>query len=226
MANTITQTTLSAAMNIQQGYLSVVSATNIAAPTFGFQQKVYIIDPNGTRGELMQVIGAANGTFVPVARLDMFRAAHASGSIVIIAPVDPTFGAFQGFDPVGTPPSGVLSPWVNVVNGNQWLVGVGNLWVPGFNNVSQIRGLTAAVASAAGLITPSGPLFHVTGTAAITGFNIPVGFSGGKFSIIPDGVFTWTTANNIALAGTAVVGKELVFTYDSNTALFYPSYTA
>jgi hypothetical protein len=80
------------------------------------------------------------------------------------------------------------------------------------------------VASAAGLVTPSGPLFHITGTAAITGFNIPVGFTGGSFTVIPDGAFTTTTANNIAIASTAVVSKPLTFTFDAGTAKFYPSY--
>ena len=52
---------------------------------------------------------------------------------------------------------------VNVANGRQWLFStVLNAWVPGWNNDNP-KAVTAAVASAAAAITPSGPLFHVTG---------------------------------------------------------------
>jgi len=79
----------------------------------------------------------------------------------------------------------------------------------------------------AGVTLPSGPLFHVTGTNAITGWTIPVGFAGGSFTVIPDAVFTWTAVGNIALAGTAVVSKALTFTYDGNAAkVWFPSYIA
>jgi hypothetical protein len=44
--------------------------------------------------------------------------------------------------------------------------------------------------------------------------------------LIPTGVFTWTTAGNIALAGTAVVSKALTMTYDATTTKWYPSYIA
>jgi hypothetical protein len=53
---------------------------------------------------------------------------------------------------------------------------------------------------------------------------MPVGFAGGSFTIIPDGAFTWTTAGNIAIAGTAVVGVPITFTYDSYLGKFYPAY--
>ena len=98
------------------------------------------------------------------------------------------------------------------------------MWVAGFNNPEPNKGPTAAVASAAGAILPSGPLFHVTGALAVTGFTIPVGFAGGSFVVIPDGAFTWTTAGNIAVAGTAVVNRALTFTWDSSVSKFNPSY--
>lgn len=246
MASTITQTNLVAGpYSVNATVLNVASATNISAPVAGFMQKLYVIPPDGTRGELMTVV-AVNGTAISISRLDKFKmhfpvaaATPAVGATVLIGPSasssplmnGPIFGDFYEFDPVGgsTFPqtSGSLQPWVNVDNGNQWLFSsVTSLWVPGWNNPTSIKGVTAAVASAAGLITPSGPLFHVTGALAVTGFTIPVGFAGGSFTIIPDGAFTWTTANNIALAGTAVVNKALTFQYDSNTGKFTPSYIA
>ena len=39
-----------------------------------------------------------------------------------------------------------------------------------------------------------------------------------------NGIFTITTAGNIALASTAVVGKALIMTYDNTTSKWYPSY--
>jgi hypothetical protein len=50
---------------------------------------------------------------------------------------------------------------------------------------------------------------------------LPVGFAGGSFTVIPDGAFTWTTANNIATAGTAVASHMITFTYDFNTSKWY-----
>lgn len=230
MANTLSQTTLSAALSSTATVLNVASATNISAPVNGFFQQLYIVDPGSMRGELMTVT-AVNGTVISVSRLDQFRSKHLSGAIVIIAPVNQGLGndmGFRGSDPAVVPGSVPILTWeVNVVTGAQWLYStVTGSWVPGFGNTTAPASPTAAVASAAGLITPSGPLFHVTGTAAITGFNIPNGFASGSFVVIPDAVFTWTAANNIAVAGTAVVGKALTFTYDFNSGKLYPSYIA
>ena len=239
MASTITQTTLSGSINQNALVLTVASATNITAPVANFQQSIYVINPDQTRGELMYVTGVS-GTQVSVTRSNMFRQSFYTGAIVIIAPAPVQGASFGGnflggffeTDPVGDPsvtgtypgaPTGI-TPWINVTNGNQWLQGINGQWVAGWNNISASRGVTAAVASAAGAITPSGPLFHVTGTAAVTGFTIPVGFAGGSFTIIPDGAFTWTAAGNIGKAGTAVVSQAVTFTWDSNAGKFYPSY--
>jgi hypothetical protein len=47
-----------------------------------------------------------------------------------------------------------------------------------------------------------------------------------SFTIIPDGAFTWTTAGNIALAGTAVVNKALTFLWDAKNSKWVPNYIA
>jgi hypothetical protein len=81
----------------------------------------------------------------------------------------------------------------------------------------------AAVASAA-IITPTGSLFHVTGSMAIETIKTPwQGFSG-RITIIPDGAFTWTSTGNIAVSGTALVSKAITFTFDWSTRKWYPSY--
>lgn len=66
----------------------------------------------------------------------------------------------------------------------------------------------------------------VSGALAITGITLPYPTFSGDIVLIPTGAFTWTTATNIALAGTAVVGKALVMTYHPNTGKWYPSYIA
>ena len=52
----------------------------------------------------------------------------------------------------------------------------------------------------------------------------PISLGGGQITLVPTGVFTWTTGGNIALAGTAVVSKAITFTFDVTTTKWYPSY--
>jgi hypothetical protein len=224
--NTLTQTSLSAAALATDKVVYVTSATNINAPSLQngtIATELYIVAPGNQRGETMTVT-AVNGTAVSVRRNNGGAAvAFPSGSMVLAG--NPNW--FYGYDPSGscTASATFVTPWVNVKTGNQWICStVTTSWVPGWGNSAALDAPTAAVASAAGLITPSGPLFHITGALAITGFNIPVGFAFGSFCVIPDGTFTTTTANNVALASTAVVSKQICWTYDTNTAKFYPSY--
>lgn len=84
------------------------------------------------------------------------------------------------------------------------------------------------LASAAAL-APVAPVTIVSGTAAIANITVPKRVKragGGRITLIPTGIFTWTAAGNIALAGTAVVGKALEFLYDKTTNKWYPSYIA
>lgn len=80
--------------------------------------------------------------------------------------------------------------------------------------------------STAGVFTPNYPITRVSGTNAITGLTVPYNGFNGTIILLPTGIFTWTTATNIALAGTAVVGKALSFTYDPYSAKWHPSYIA
>lgn len=221
--NTLTATTLSAAAASTDRIIYVASATGIAAATLTTNAtQLYVVASGNPKGEIMTV-KSVSGTAITVTRNAGIVTGWPSGATVLIG--YPNY--FYNYDPNGacTTASVYVSPWINTTTGSQWLCSsVTGTWVPGFNNDTASPAPTAAVASAAGLITPSGPLFHVTGTAAITGFNVPVGFSGGTITVIPDGIFTTTNANNIALASTAVVSKPITFTYDPNTAKFYPSY--
>lgn len=247
MATSLNQTTLSAAITASQTIITVASATNITAPVGNLKQSIYVIGPGQNRGELMTVT-SVSGTQIGVSRLDEYKAFWPSGSLVLIAPaplassnfVGAVFGGFQAYDPPGASASNnsnaasaiQVTPWVNVITGNQWIWStVLNCWVPGWQNPGPAS-VSDAVASANGTVTPSGPLFHITGALAITGFVRPVGFTHGKFAVIPDHAaasFTWTTGDgSIAVAGTAIQFRTVEFTFDpsgnSGAGIWYPSY--
>jgi hypothetical protein len=214
---TLTQTSLSSAVasgSVQS--LIVASATNITVTPATY---LYVDQ------EAMLVLGVS-GTSITVSRGQNTTKAvgHASGAMVLAGSPD----WFSDQDPQGScvTASTKTAPHLNVISGKQWLCSTVTLtWVPGFGNGSPQQGrVTAAVASAAGAILPSGPLFHVTGTAAVTGFTIPVGFAYGSFCVIPDGAFTTTTAGNIAIASTAVVNQLDCWTWDDKNSKFVPTY--
>ena len=213
-------TTLSAA--VSSASIQTISVTSAAGMTVTPATQLYV------GFESMLILGVS-GTTITVARgqSGTKAAPHIVAETVIIASPDQFYTTDPAFGSGCTAALTYVTPWVNVATGNEWLCSTVSLsWVPGFNNGTAARGKpTAAVASAAGLITPTGPLFHITGTAAITGFTIPTGFRGGTFCAIPDGIFTTTTAANIALASTAVVNRTLCWTYDPSAGkLFFPTY--
>lgn len=81
------------------------------------------------------------------------------------------------------------------------------------------------VASLAGVLpAPTAFMTVVSGALALTGITLPYPTFAGMICLIPTGAFTWTTATNIALAGTAVVGKALLFVYLPSTGKWYPNY--
>jgi hypothetical protein len=89
--------------------------------------------------------------------------------------------------------------------------------------LNRYQGLAAPVASAT-TITASGQRFHVTGTTATATINLPPNFLEGDITIIADGVWTWTAAGNILVAGTVTTaGSSVTFSYDAATAKWYPS---
>ncbi len=224
MSIALTQTTLSGAVSKSANFLPVAANTGITAPVNNISQKIYVINPNTTKGELMTVV-SVSGTQIGVSRLDEFRQGFISGAIVVIgvSPASPWVTSFHEFNPVGavTAAEVEVTPWINAVTGEQWLRGTDGLWVSGWNNPTSIKGLTTDVASFAGFVLPTGPLFHMTGSAAVTGITIPVGFSGGSFTTINDAAWTWTKTNNLGDAGTAVALETTTFTWDSKLGLFY-----
>lgn len=251
-----TQTTLSGTQNgpaLYSGTTSTTSSTvtlaactGILAPTLPGTPVSVIYVGKEAEGILTWNSSSCSGV-VFRGYLSTQAAPHVSGDMVLIAPAYQTNLALGG-NPVPNglfpqdPPMGgactaantPTTPWVNVITGVQWLCSsVTGTWVPGFNNplVPIMSEVTASVASVAGSTLPSGPLFHVTGTNAITGWTQPIGCNatavgGCSFTIIPDAVCTWTAAGNIALAGSCVVNKALTFTWDAKNSKWIPSYIA
>jgi hypothetical protein len=84
----------------------------------------------------------------------------------------------------------------------------------------------ASTVSSGSTITPLKSIAFISGTSVVNTISPPSNmlFTGGSITLIPTGAFTWTTAGNIALAGTAVVSKALIMTYDYGTGKWYPSY--
>jgi hypothetical protein len=92
----------------------------------------------------------------------------------------------------------------------------------GFSAVSA----AAPTIASATTIAPTTPIAFVSGTTAVVTITAaaPISTGGGTITLIPTGAFTWTTAGNIAVAGTAVVSRALTMTYDATTTKWYPSY--
>lgn len=224
----VTSTTLSGAVNTtSETSVTVASATNVLAPATGGVYTYLYVD-----NEMMQVL-AVSGTTARVARgVNSTRAStHITAATVWVglagafrsganasAPVGQCLRSSLQFVPailVGGVNNGKFYDCLGVTTAGQWTL----VSEPG----PQILGST--VASVAGVITATGTVFTVSGTAAITGITLPAGWAVGmSLYITPSAIFTWTAATNIALAGTAVVNKMLVFTW--NGAKWVPSYIA
>lgn len=96
---------------------------------------------------------------------------------------------------------------------------------PTLTSVLATSAAAPTIASAA-TVAPTKAITFISGTTAIVTITAPspISTGGGSITFIPTGIFTTTTAGNIALASTAVVGKALTMTYDVTTTKWYPSY--
>lgn len=226
----LTATSLAAAVtSTSTTTFTLASSTGVTANS----TVLWVDDGSGGNGEAVFVNSVGSGGQVGVQRGygGSLADLHLSGSVVLIgAPA-----AFVSRDPSGAcTASAAYTPTINIVGGadglkggNQWICSsVTNSWVPGYFNTQRPAGVTTLVASVAGATNPSGPLFHVNGTNAITAWgsstSVGLGAGGGSatqpygapFCVIPDAAFTWTATNNIAVAGTAVANLMVCFTFD------------
>jgi hypothetical protein len=86
-------------------------------------------------------------------------------------------------------------------------------------------GQPAPTIASATTIAPLVPINFVSGTTSIATITVPPSLvGGGQITLIPTGLWSTTTAGNIALATTGVVNKALILTWDATTAKWYPSY--
>lgn len=221
----LTATSTAAAMTATATSVVVASATGITVPTNSYMA-IYVDK------ELMTVT-RVSGTTVSVIRGQggTQANAHISGAIVWVLPAT---GAAFSFDPQGacTGANAIqYTPWINQITGNLWICSsVTGKWGPFYGNPgnsgSPLQPSTL-VASAAGTVLPTGPLFHMNGTNAVTGFTVPTGFRTGYcFTVISDTAWTWTNAGNIAISSTGTqTGTTVTFCYDAaSTKPFFPSH--
>ncbi len=215
-------TTLSAAVDNKQTSFAVASATGITAPVLNTAQGG--IGGNSGTGtillfvdrELMKVTAISSTTVTVIRGQGSAKTAHVSGAKVIAGPA----AAFAQFDPSGACTRTLLTytPVVNTVTGT-----INDCTAGNWSNFTTNPGTGTVIASTAGTIAPLAKVTHVSGTAAITGFTVPAGLlPGNSLTLIPDGAWTYTTAGNLGLAGTAVANKALHFTWDGTK--FYAIY--
>lgn len=220
--NTLTATTLSAAVTYNATTFALTSATNIVVPTVSTPgSQLWIQDPGQTYGEIATVL-SLSGTTVRVSRTGGQTTAHVSGAMVLIG--NPAW--FYKYSPTGSCTAGstYVSPWLNTNTGEQWLCStITSSWVRGWGTPGTAE-VTAVVASVAGATAVNGPLQHISGTNAITSFTMSRGWNGEGFCIIPDAAFTATATNNIAIASTAIANKVLCYTWDATNSKFGASY--
>lgn len=223
----LTATTLAALADASSTTVTVASATGITAPGSGSTFVYLLVDKEilvtrSVVGVGIGVMRGQNGTRAT---------AHANGAAVTVVPPR----ALINYVPSGQCVRASL-PFVPVVVGgtiSQHMNGTtfdclgattAGQYAQTSDNGPAVLGST--MASTAGVLgLPTGTILTVSGTNAITGITLPAGAQPGfRLSIVPSGVFTWTAATNISLAGTAVVNKLLEFVW--NGSKWVPSYIA
>lgn len=226
----LTATSLKAAVTTTSTtVITLASSTGVTATS----TVLWIEDGPGGNGEAVFVNSVGSGGQVGVTRGygGSLAGQHLSGSVVLIGAPP----AFVSRDPSGSCiAANAYTPTVNITGGanglkggNQWICSsITASWVPGYFNTRAPAGVTTLVASVAGATNPTGPLFHVSGTNAITAWGSSttagLGAGGGSatqpygapFCTIPDAAWTWTATNNIATSGTAVANLLICWVFD------------
>jgi hypothetical protein len=215
----LTSTTLSAAVaDARVGTVAVTSATSFTVGNLMYVDK-----------EAMRIT-AVNGTLISVV-----RGTNQTPSTLHASLANVLTGSPSAFTSATTSMSGTCTgaatyaPTIDVRSGDMYYcltttTASVSVWQKNPYTSFGAAQVTAAVASAAGAVTPTGGLFHMTGSLAITSFSLPSGFVSGGFCVIPDAAYTTTATNNIALATTGVISKLQCWKYDFVTAKFYPTY--
>lgn len=219
------------------GTLTNCTGLPVATGVSGLGSNVATFLATPTSANLRAVLTDETGTGVAV-----FATSPTITSPTFVTPIlgTPTSGTLTNCTglPLTTGITGTL-PVANGGTGVTSSTGTGNVVLsasPTFTgtivsaNITH-SGLVATTAAAptiasAATIAPTTSIVFISGTAAIDTITAPTPISagGGRLTLIPTGVFTWTTAGNIALSGTAVVSRALDLVYDVTTTKWYPSY--
>ncbi len=118
--NTLTSTTLSAAMTASQQTIALASYTGVNAPSASVPASaLYIVDPGERVGELVKISKVVNSQYFVSRTAGNNAKAHASGAIVWVATI-PSY--FQSANPQGAcvTATAYVTPWINTNTGEQW----------------------------------------------------------------------------------------------------------
>lgn len=216
----LNSTTLSAAvLDGVTRTINLTSATGVTAPASGSTGVVLLIDR-----EIMTVL-SISGTIAQVTRATDARSVpHINGAIVWVAPRQNVYA----YIPSGQCTRTLLQAVPYIVGGAEGLGSEpGSLWdclgVTTAGQWVQTNGVQAGfpilgstVASPAGVLTPTGTYFKVSGTNAITGITLPAGAAPGfTLYLESTGIWTWTAAGNILTAGTTTAaGRVMIFVWN------------
>ena len=226
-ANVLTQTTLAAAMTASARDITLTSSTGVSVPGIGtVGTQLFVVDSGQVEGEVMTVLALTppntTGTY-RVQRTTSKVVAHAAGAMVLLGAPN----LFYKGNPTGTCTSTsiLVTPWVNTNSGLQWLCSsITGTWVPGFGNTSAPAQATTAVSSATAAMVPSGPLFHISGSSAMTSITVPVGAANGSgFCAIWDSTASTTHAGDIGKTTSGAAGIVTCWTYSPADGLYYPT---
>jgi hypothetical protein len=170
-----------------------------------------VIDPGWGAGVNVQSGGAVNVSVNGASAAFISCTFNAGGSTTFFGKLN-TVASATGAASLNVP-NGVAP--TSPVQGDVWADANGTISFKA--NLAPTGYISSAVGGAvasASTITPTGPVFHITGAVAIATINLPwTGFTG-TLTLIPDGNFTTTTGGNIAKAITANIGQAIAATYD------------
>lgn len=219
-------TTLSAAVTNTATVIPLTSATGVIAPSNGNPGSLLMIDQEilgvqSISGNNVTVFsrGQGIGGFASASSASN-ATGHANGAKVWVG----IGRLFSNYNPIPHTPCTsatlLVLPRVVPATGIAWNCG-NSLWT---NFVGDQT--TGAVLASAATIAPTNPVHHVSGTAAVVNITVPAAcpYTGCVITLVPDGIFTWTAAGNIAVLGTAVVNRSITFTWEPVSAKWIPSY--
>ncbi len=215
---TLSQTTITAAINATQTIIPVASATGIVAE--GSSEVpgslLYVVDPGQKRGEAM-IATSISGLSIGVRRVD-FGVPHVSGATIYHGRPD----KFYDYNPAGSvvAANAAVTPWINVETGEIWIPSPVTLsWIPIASAGLQPPLLTTVSAQAATatlvagdfgkILTNTGAggaiVLTLPAASAVAGQSIKV-----QLTVAQTVTLTPVTGEKVWLGGSGVASKYLL----------------